>query len=73
MARTKSSESIESKIKKAQHKVEYCKENYDRAISELESLHKEQKELQMKLLFFEIEKSGKSIEEVLRYVKNSKS
>lgn len=73
MARTKSSESIESKIKKVQHKVEYYKENYDRAISELEELYKKQKEQQMKQLFAEIEKSGKTIDEVIRFVKNSKA
>jgi len=72
MARTKTMASIDTRIRKAQDSVEKTKARYDAAITELGALYDEKKELQMKELLAAIEKSGKSYEEVLRFVKDRK-
>jgi len=72
MARTKTMASIDAKIAKAQTAVEKAKTRYDSAIANLESLYVEKKNLQMKELAAAIEKSEKSYEDVLSFVKNGK-
>lgn len=72
MARTKTMASIDARIRKAQDSVEKMKARYDAAITELGALYDEKKELQLKELSAAIEKSGKSYEEVLRFVKDRK-
>ena len=72
MARTKTMASIDAKIVKAQTTVEKTKARYDAAITELETLYAEKKDLQAKELAAAIEKSGKSYEDVLTFVKSGK-
>ena len=72
MARTKTMASIDAKIAKAQAAVEKAKTRYDSAIAELESLYVEKKNLQAKELAATIEKSGKSYEDVLTFIKEGK-
>jgi seryl-tRNA synthetase len=73
MARIKTMASIDAKIRKAQESVEKTKARYDAAISELEALYNEKEALQIQELTAAMEKSGKSYEEVLKFVKNGKS
>ena len=68
MARTKSTVSLDGRIREAERKVTEAKARYDSAVSELKSLLEERKELQMKELMREMEKSGKSFEEVIRLI-----
>jgi hypothetical protein len=72
MARTKTMASIDAKIAKAQAAVEKAKTRYDSAIAELESLYVEKNNLQAKELAAAIEKSGKSYEDVLTFIKEGK-
>jgi len=72
MARTKTMASVDAKIKKAQEAVEKTKARYDAAIAELEALYDEKKVLQVKELATAIQKSGKSYDEVLGFVRNGK-
>jgi len=72
MARTKTMASIDAKIAKAQTAVEKAKTKYDSAIAELEVLYTEKRGLQAKELAAAIEKSGRSYEDVLSFVKNGK-
>jgi len=67
MARTKTMASIDAKIEKAQTTVEKTKARYDATIAELEK-----KNLQAKELITAIEKSGKTYEDVLSFVKSGK-
>ena len=69
MARTKSTASLDGRIREAEKKVTEAKARYDSAVSELKSLLEERKELQMKELMREMEKSGKSFEEVIRLIR----
>jgi len=72
MARKTTMASIDAKIKKAQESVEHTKARYDTAITELGALFDQKKELQVQELATTIEKSGKSYEEVLKFIKNGK-
>ncbi len=72
MARTKTMASIDAKVAKAQTAVERAKNRYDSAIAELEALYTEKRGLQAKELAAAIEKSGRSYEDVLSFVKNGK-
>ena len=69
MARTKSTVSLDGRIREAERKVTEAKARYDSAGSERKSLLEERKELQMKELMREMEKSGKSFEEVIRLIR----
>lgn len=69
MARTKSTASLDGRIREAEKKVTEAKARYDSAVSELKSLLEERKELQMKGLMREMEKSGKSFEDVIRFIR----
>ncbi len=72
MARTKTMASVDAKIVKAQITVEKTKVRYDAAITDLETLYAEKRDLQAKDLASAIEKSGKSYEDVLTFVKSGK-
>jgi hypothetical protein len=72
MARTKTMASIDAKIAKAQAAIEKAKTRYDSAIAELESLYVEKNNLQAKELAAAIDKSGKSYEDVLTFIKEGK-
>ena len=69
MARTKSTASLDGRIRESERKVTEAKARYDSAVSELKSLIEEKKELQVKELMREMEKSGKSFEEVIRLIR----
>lgn len=69
MARTKSTVSLDGRIREAERKVTEAKARYDSAVSELKSLIEEKKELQVKEMMREMEKSGKSFEEVIRLIR----
>ena len=69
MARTKSTVSLDGRIREADRKVTEAKARYDSAVSELKSLIEEKKELQVKELMREMEKSGKSFDEVIRLIR----
>ena len=69
MARTKSTVSLDGRIREAERKVTEAKARYDSAVSELKSLIEEKKELQVKELMREMEKSGKSFEEMIRLIR----
>ena len=69
MARTKSTASLDGRISETERKVTEAKPKYDCAVSELKSLLEERKELQMKELMREMEKSGKSFEEEIRLIR----
>ena len=69
MARTKSTVSLDGRIREAESKVTEAKARYDSAVSELKSLIEEKKELQVKELMREMEKSGKSFDEVIRLIR----
>ena len=69
MARTKSTVSLDGRIREAEKKVTEAKARYDSAVSELKSLIEEKKELQVKELMREMEKSGKSFDEVIRLIR----
>ena len=69
MARTKSTVSLDGRIREAERKVTEAKARYDSAVSELKSLIEEKKELQVKELMRKMEKSGKSFEEVIRLIR----
>lgn len=69
MARTKSTPSLDTIIREAEKKVTEAKAKYDCAVSKLKSLLEERKELQIKELMREMEKSGKSFEEVIRLIR----
>ena len=70
MARIKTIASIDAKIRKAQESVEKTKTRYNAAVTELETLHDEKKALQIQELAAAMEKSEKSYEEVLKFVKD---
>jgi hypothetical protein len=72
MARIKTMASIDAKIRKAQESVEKTKARYDAAVTELERLHDEKEALQIQELVAAMEKSGKSYEELLKFVKDGK-
>ena len=69
MARTKSTVSLDGRIREAERKVTEAKARYDSAVSELKSKKKKKKELQVKELMREMEKSGKSFDEVIRLIR----
>jgi len=64
--------SIDAKIKKAQESVEHTKARYAVATTELGTLYDKKKALQVQELASAIEKSDKSYEEVLKFIKNGK-
>ena len=72
MARIKTMASIDAKIRKAQESVEKTKARYDAAVTEFERLHDEKEALQIQELVAAMEKSGKSYEELLKFVKDGK-
>ena len=69
MARTKSTASLDGRIREAERKVNEAEAKYGCAVSELKSLLGERQELQMKELMREMVKSDKSFEEVIRLIR----
>lgn len=69
MARIKKAASLDARIRDAEKKVTDAKVKYDSAVQELKALIDERKELQMKELMREMEKSGKSFDEVIRLIR----
>ena len=67
--RTRRTISIDSKIQKAQDAVLRTKERYEKAMSVLEKLIAVRKERQMKSFMEALEKSDRSFEEVMRFLK----
>jgi len=67
--RTRRTISIDSKILKAQDAVLRTKERYEKAMSALEKLIAVRKERQMKSFMEALEKSDRSFEEVMRFLK----
>jgi len=69
MPRVSSNESMKSKIAKAEAKVSRLKEGYEDALKELGELRKKQREQQVSKLLDAMDKSGKTIEEIIRLIK----
>lgn len=67
--RTRRTITIGSKIQKAQDAVLRTKERYEKAMSVLEKLIAVRKERQMKSFMEALEKSDRSFEEVMRFLK----
>ncbi len=70
MARTRTMASVDAKIKKAQDAVEQTKDRYDAAVTELERWYEEKKNLQLQELAQALNKSDKSFEDVMRFIKD---
>jgi septal ring factor EnvC (AmiA/AmiB activator) len=69
MPRVSSNESMKSKIAKAEAKVSRLKDGYEDALKELGELRKKQREQQVSKLLDAMDKSGKTIEEIIRLIK----
>lgn len=67
--RTRRTIAIDSKIQKAQDAVLRSKARYEKAVDVLEKLIKVRKERQMKALMEALEKSDRSFEDVMRFLK----
>ncbi len=70
MARTRTMASVDAKVKKAQDAVEQTKDRYDAAVTELERWYEEKKNLQLQELAQALNKSDKSFEDVMRFIKD---
>ena len=70
MARTKSNESLDEQIEKAQVRLEKAKAQYDSTAADLRKLLEERESRQQKLLIVAIRKSDKSFEDILRFLES---
>ena len=68
MARTKKSTTLDEKIAKTELKVQRLKQQYEKAIAELESLYEERDQVRARVLLKTMVQKGKSFEEVLRLI-----
>jgi len=68
MARTKKSTTLDEKISKTELKVQRLKQQYEKAIAELESLYEERDQVRARVLLKTMAQKGKSFEEVLRLI-----
>ena len=68
MARTKKSTTLDEKIAKTELKVQRLKQQYEKAIAELESLYEERDQVRARVLLKTMVQKGKSFEEVLRFI-----
>lgn len=68
MARTKKSTTLDEKIAKTELKVQRLKQQYEKAIAELESLYEERDQVRARVLLKTMAQKGKSFEEVLRLI-----
>lgn len=68
MARTKKSTTLDEKIAKTELKVQRLKQQYEKAIAELESLYEERDQERARILLKTMAQKGKSFEEVLRLI-----
>jgi septal ring factor EnvC (AmiA/AmiB activator) len=62
-------ESLNGKILKAEEKARRLKNRYDEALKELKDLQDKRREMQVAKLLEAIDKSGKTMEEVMRLIK----
>ena len=69
MARMTEMGTIEIKIQKAEAKALKLKTEFDATLKELKSLHEKRKELQTAKLMDIIDKSGKTMDEVIGLIK----
>jgi len=69
MPRVSSNESMNSKIAKAEARVKKLKNGYELGLRELSDLRKQQREQQVSKLLDAMDKSGKTVEEVIRLIK----
>ena len=69
MPRVSSNESMNSRIAKAKTRVKRMKDGYENALKELGDLRKKQREQQVSKLLDAMDKSGKTIEEIIRLIK----
>lgn len=73
MARTSSAESLANKISKAQATVDSLKERLAKAQQELNDLKQKQAALDNKVIMDAVAKSGKSVDEILTFLNDSKT
>ncbi|MDD3416395.1 MAG: hypothetical protein PHY47_20730 [Lachnospiraceae bacterium] len=69
MARTNRTSEIEKQLKKKQDKLIGLKEEYDKAADEIQELLNEMKEVQKLDLMEAFDKSGRSYEEMMEFMK----
>lgn len=62
-------EAVDRKIQKAEAKALRLKACYEDTLKELKALHDRRRELQMEKLMELIDKSGKTMDEVIRLIK----
>lgn len=68
MARTKKSTTLDEKISKTELRVQRLKQQYEKAIAELENLYEERDQIRARVLLKTMAQKGKSFEEVLRLI-----
>lgn len=68
MARTKKSTTLDEKISKTELRVQRLKQQYEKAIAELENLYEERDQVRARVLLKTMAQKGKSFEEVLRLI-----
>ena len=69
MARTRKVTSIKEKILKQEEAVAKSKEKYDAEVKKLKDLYAKQDEMKKKELFAAVEKSSKSYEEIMVFLR----
>jgi len=69
MARVSAAASIDGRIAKAEDKAKRLKEAYGKSLENLKVLQDERRKLQVSQLIDAIDKSGKTMEEILRLIK----
>jgi len=69
MSRTCGEKAFEERMRKAQDKVVRRKKSYERAVGELEDLQRRKRERDSKKIFEAFEASGRTMEQILAYLK----
>lgn len=70
MARMKSTNSVDVKIKEYEEKLRRLKDRYDKVAEALDKLYAEKKELEAKELLDAIEKSSRTKSEILAFLES---
>ena len=73
MARTRKVTSIKEEISKQEEAVAKSKEKYDAEVKKLKDLYAKQDEMKKKELFAAVEKSSKSYEEIMAFLREEVS
>lgn len=73
MARTRKVTSIKEEILKQEEAVAKSKEKYDAEVKKLKDLYAKQDEMKKKELFAAVEKSSKSYEEIMAFLREEVS